>query len=419
MPFDFIMFRRVIGKLFRWRTFSVRRFFVVFGFIAVVWLMASIRWVLQALDYVFFPKLKDFRAEDPVFVIANPRSGTTFLHRVLSLDDERFVVMKTWQTLFPSVTFYKLIAIWATVDGWVGRPLGRLLGYLERKWFGGWDGVHHVGWNAPEEEQFIFISTMLDPSAFMVLPFPQEFRDIDMLDRIEAKRRDRVMDLYERSLRAHAFAEGNRGERVLLLKNVFHGGRLESIAERFPSARFVHLVRHPYSSLASSVSMFTAPFVMHSPEIPKDSPEYRYFADIGMEYYARVHALEPVLTERGIPFYTYRYDEVVGDPKGTVEDIYDKLGLQMTATYRAKLDEETRRAKRYNSVHSYSLEEYGLSQEEIYNRIPQIFEAYGFERSPDEETDDGVDAGIGAVPVAAREAASNGLTAIDPKVAPA
>lgn len=418
MPFDPSLFFRILGKLFRPRTFSVRRLVVVLGFIVVIWIMCTLRWVLQMLDYVLFPKLRSFEVKDPVYVIANPRSGTTFLHRLLSLDEERFTVMSTWQTLFPSVTAYKLIGGMKWVDDRIGRPLGRLLGVTERLFFGGWDGVHHVGWSAPEEEQFIFVSTMFDPSAFMVLPFPHEFPEVANLDAAAPARRERIMKLYERCIRAHAFAEGNRGERVMLLKNVFHGGRLEALVERFPSARFVHLVRHPYSSLASSVSMFTAPYAMHSPKLPKDSPEYRFFADVGMDYYKRVHALEPELQERGIPFHTYRYDDVVGDPKGTVVDIYDRLGLEMTDAYRARLDEETARARRYQSAHEYSLAEYGLSEEAIYERIPEIFETYGFDRDPDGKNDDGVDAGVSAeVRIQAADLAAAAEPAVNPALA--
>src|SRR5215813_6840864 len=55
------------------------------------------------LDYLVFPAFRQTRIEKPVFVFANPRSGTTLFHRLLSMDTERFATVKLYQTIFPSV----------------------------------------------------------------------------------------------------------------------------------------------------------------------------------------------------------------------------------------------------------------------------------------------------------------------------
>lgn len=414
MPFDPEIFWRAMRSLFNPRDFSPRRIVVVLGFLFAVWFVSTLRWLFQLLDHVFYPKLRECEVEAPIFVVANPRSGTTFLHRLMSLDEERFTCMKTWQTIFPSVTLYALVGGIARVDGWVGRPLGRFVHWFERTLFKGWDGVHHVGFSAPEEEQLLFISTLLDPSCWMMLQDPQKFRDIDALDDLSEKRRARVMRIYRDTLRAHVFAEG-RGKKVLLSKNVFHAGRLRSIVDTFSDARFVHLVRHPYSSLASSCSMFTTPWAMHSPKKPLDDGDGRYFADIGIEYYARMHALEPELRERGLQFHTYTYDDLIDDPAGTVRDIYDRLDLEMSDAYRARLNAETNKARRYKSVHDYSLEEFGITRDEVYEAIPYIFEAYGFDRYPESDTEDGgIDAGMRPDPVSAESTQSASTSARQP-----
>ena len=42
----------------------------------------------RALDEVLYPEYRDQKVERPVFVFANPRSGTTLTHRLISMDDE-------------------------------------------------------------------------------------------------------------------------------------------------------------------------------------------------------------------------------------------------------------------------------------------------------------------------------------------
>jgi hypothetical protein len=387
---------QIVKTAFRPSTFSFwALFWSLSTLVSFAVFNAALR-VLQALDYVFFPGLRKTKVEAPVFVLANPRSGTTFLHRLMAMDVERFTYMRLWQTIFPSVIAYRTIVFIGRADRLLGRPMGRLLGLVERLMFKGWDGVHRVGFNHAEEEEMIFLTTLVDPPIHLVIPHPKEYKKHIVLDNLSPARRAPIMRKYERALRAHIYATGNN--RVLLSKNVFHSGRLDSILETFPDARFVHLVRHPYSSLASTISMLTGPWSFFMPSIPKDSPEYRYWAELGMDAYARVHRQEPALKERGVNFVTFTYDELIGDPKATVESIYDSLGIEMTPAFSRQLVEETTKARRYRSTHEYNLSEYGLAPEDIYARIPEIFEAYGFEKHPSAEpANGGIDAAVSQV----------------------
>ena len=394
MFYDSKVASQIFRTAFRPSTFRFRSLFWSLLMLVLFAVYNVAMRALQALDYVFFPGLRKARVEAPVFVIANPRSGTTFLHRVMALDEEQFTFMRLWQTMFPSVIAYKTIWFLARIDRIFGRPVGRLIGLFERMVFKGWDGVHHVGFNQAEEEETIFLSSLVDPPVHFAIPHPGEYAQHLVLDDLPPERRAPVVRKYQRALRAHVYATGNN--RIYLSKNVFHGSRIESLLEVFPDARFVHLVRHPYSSLASTISMFTGPWAFFMPWVPKDSPDYRFWADLGMNAYARMYRKEPELIERGVPFVTFKYDDLIADPKATVERIYDTLGIEMTPTYERKLDEECAKARRYKSTHSYNMGEYGIAPEDIYDRIPEIFDAYGFDREPETEPPDGgIDAAVG------------------------
>jgi hypothetical protein len=73
-----------------------------------------------------------------------------------------------------------------------------------------------------------------------------------------------------------------------------------------------------------------------------------------------------------------RYENLVADPRETVEGIYRELGLEMGDEYRAVLAEETERARQYKSKHTYTLEEYGLTKQMVYEELKEVFEEYGF-----------------------------------------
>jgi hypothetical protein len=73
------------------------------------------------------------------------------------------------------------------------------------------------------------------------------------------------------------------------------------------------------------------------------------------------------------------YDDLVADPKQAVERIYSHFGLPMGDEHRLFLEEESQKARSYKSKHHYSLEQFGLSKQQVYEALEDVFEAYGFE----------------------------------------
>ena len=61
----------------------------------------------------------------PIYIVATPRSGTTFLHRLMCLD-ERFTWLKLYQTLLPSALLMKGMQLLSTLDRRIGSSLHRL-----------------------------------------------------------------------------------------------------------------------------------------------------------------------------------------------------------------------------------------------------------------------------------------------------
>jgi len=65
-----------------------RRLFLVL--LVLVPAVASVNAVCFFLDGILFPGLHRVRVRAPVFNVGHARSGTTLMHRVMSLDGERF-----------------------------------------------------------------------------------------------------------------------------------------------------------------------------------------------------------------------------------------------------------------------------------------------------------------------------------------
>ena len=82
-----------------------------------------------------------------------PRSGTTFLHRTLAVDHERYTTLTTWEALLaPSIVQRKIIHALACLDQRLGGLGQRGVNALTRRLAGGLDDIHEVGLEAAEED---------------------------------------------------------------------------------------------------------------------------------------------------------------------------------------------------------------------------------------------------------------------------
>jgi hypothetical protein len=345
------------------------------GLVAAHRLVASGVRAGRWLDDSLFPNYRTRRIDAPVFIVANPRSGTTFLHRLMSLD-EQFFHLKLYHTLFPSVSLIRLFHYLDELEGPIGDALRGVTRSVERLAFGGWDDIHRIGFRRAEEDEALFVLNLLTPAMYLLL---HEIDDVPLpgyLDRAPREVRDRIIRYYRDSVARIAEAEQASGR--LLEKSVLIGGRLETMREVYPDARFIHLVRHPYRAIPSFVSMFRSTWYAVSPSIPDEGSETRRLTELGIDYYRRLHEAASDFEDGRV--YTVMFRDLVGDPIDTLEHIYDWLEMPITDTFRVDVEYELAHPEKHKSQHEYSLEQFGLSREFIYDRLSDVFEDYGFER---------------------------------------
>ena len=82
------------------------------------------------------------------------------------------------------------------------------------------------------------------------------------------------------------------------------------------------------------------------------------------------------------------YTDLVADPKATVEKVYDRLDLAISPEFDEKLVAERTRQKQYQSSNVYSLEEFGITEEEVAENLSALLARFGFrpEDVPEDET---------------------------------
>ncbi|MGB8223700.1 MAG: sulfotransferase [Polyangiales bacterium] len=329
----------------------------------------------RALDELMYPEYRDQKIERPVFVFANPRSGTTLAHRLISMDDEVFTTVKLYQTIFPSITasktFKRLVDLAQTSFGSV---LHRMYDFFNSPLESRWQDVHHLSLDQAEEDVCTLLWSLTSPAAGLLFPFMEDMPSQTWIDRQADEERHAFMDCYEDTIKRHVFEAG--GKRFLN-KNVFFSTRVRSVYEKFPDAAFVYLVRNPHDCLPSFLNMFYQAWKAHSPGIRPDGEEIQALKRLGYDYYR--YALE---CRKEIPsdqFIVIRYEDLIRDPKATILRLYGRLGMPVSEAFKAKLDEAMIAHHEYESTRDFELDFFGISREEVSDELREVFEEFGYD----------------------------------------
>ncbi len=328
----------------------------------------------RGIDDIFYRRYRSTAIREPVFIVAPPRSGTTLLFNLMARD-QAFTCMKTYQTQVPAISFEHLIQRIARLDRPLGGRLSRLLDKFNEQ-AAQFEHVHRTRLEEPEEDSSLFMAALTEPNINLIFPFGHAMADRWYLDDLPEPERTRVMDYYVGSLKRHLYDAPGRS---LLVKNAHSASRIASLRQAFPDLRVINIARHPYETVPSSVSLVANGYrVMTGVEPDTKRAEWNAIADATIEYYRRL-----LRFERSFPtdqWITVRFDELVRDPLNTVHRIYAQLGLTMSAEAERAIGEEAANSTRHRSRgHSYTLDEFGLTHQKIYEPLQEVFAHYGFE----------------------------------------
>jgi len=377
MPFNYrLLLRQLTRSIFCTRGTPLQlkarrvRFLAVFALAFPVMLLSSVAGML--VDEVAYRRYRRVRVRQPVFIIGNFRSGSTFLHRLLARDSRQFSSMKTWEIYFaPSVAqrrFWQ--GLWA-VDAALGGRLLRAIRRGEERVLGRVK-LHRVRLSEPEEDEALFYYTWHTLFTWFFFPEPQRgtaYHHYD--DAVPAPVRRKNVSFYRRCLQRHLFVHGC--ERHYLAKNPSSTPRIRSLLREFPDARFICLVRDPREAVPSTMSWFS--FAWHYFADPPERHPFRDFVlDLTSHWYACPLQILPRLSPRS--WTIVRYDDLVADPRGTVAAIYERFGLELSPQYEAVLRGESERARSHRGENHYDLADVGLDQEKIRDIYGDVLAAY-------------------------------------------
>lgn len=292
----------------------------------------------------------------PVFVLGIWRSGTTYLHNLLTQDD-RFATPTTYQCSYP-----KTFLCSESFCHWILHVLSPPVRPMDNVRYGSLE---------PQEDEFAMAASGL---SYMngLFSFPRHASKYrGFLTIKDASPRDRVAwtKAFEWFLKKLSY----RLKKPLVLKSPPHTARIETLLELFPDAKFVHIRRHPYDVFQSTKHAW--------PKIRAWWSLQDGDFDVDQVIGDYVHVYDAFFTQRqSIPkgnFFEVAFEDIEQDPVGQVASIYSALNLPDFEYARPAID------KYVESVSGYQRNQLPIPAMAIRQRLShelgRCFDEWGYE----------------------------------------
>jgi hypothetical protein len=297
--------------------------------------------------YSLNPGVAQQAIKGPISITGLPRTGTTALCSMMSLDPQ-FRCLRMWEQMEPTPP--------PVLE--VEQEDPRRLAYIhsleelfrrqpEQK------TMHLYEVDATVEDgEIMGLESMYQQTVNPVFGFLDWWRDADLIPTYAYHRR--VMLLLQT----------RRPPNLWFFKAPHHKFHLEAFLHAYPNARFVFTHRDPAKIVPSYASLITSLYPPGSKENIDPTKVGRFISAhlrAGMEH--AIAARQRLGDDR---FIDIHHREMVADPLGTLDRIYAFLGYELTPAVRAAIATwSAQNRSGAHGVHRYTAEEFGLSADQI------------------------------------------------------
>ena len=297
------------------------------------------------------PDIEKAEIKEPVFIIGMPRTGTTILHAMMHEDPANRSPL-AWECLLPypapkPETFEDNDQIKRVTKDF--EQLFKLVPDFQLK--------HYMTADSPQE--CLSINALdfnsFQPTAQFYLPSYMDWFH-NRADKLE------TMRFHKRFLQ-YLQSGGVKSERWLL-KTPVHLMRLPELFEVYPDARIIMTHRHPAKVVASTASLISSVRSLYGDHEDPIRTGHEQ-AEIWSMYFERFMESRKKLNKED-QIIDLKFDDFVKDQIGVVKKIYDRFDMHLSdealAKFKHFLDQNPKDKK---GVHFYTLEDFGLKEEEI------------------------------------------------------
>ena len=203
---------------------------------------------LWLIDDIFYREYRK-RSVHPIFIVAQPRSGTTTLHNSLIDADTtgRMYAIRLIEWRIPSIFVHKVIASLGLTE-----RLSNVNFFPENKAGESANKMHPMTLGNREEDGEFFQKFLCHP--FVLTRFPYEsLRASFTLDALPESKRKQILEWHSLVLKKMSFLNGNRD--VYVGKEVLQPAWAEEWNRQYPEAKFIIIARNSKAFVNSFLNL--------------------------------------------------------------------------------------------------------------------------------------------------------------------
>lgn len=334
-------------------------------FLLEVGLTAPVRTFLWYLDELLYPDYRT-RQVHPIFIIGQPRCGTTLLHRTIAADTRTFFAVRHLEWRYPFIIVQKAIQT-LHLEDWLGKQSywpetdeGRLAAKMHSNRLSDW-----------EEDGIFFEETFLHHFfIFLRFPDPALLAYLDSFSDLPADTRRRILDVHERVIQKVQYLRGPES-RFYLSKEVTSHDKIPSLLSRYADGRYIVIARKANHFMASLQALMQTSTHVKTAVDPRFIPQWQ---EVFINRMRKDSVLLANLCRHTIPAerqIRVSAEHFMQDIESTVRTAYAKLQLTMSAEFAAHLDQIGRDTKNrdrgytYDDIRLEGFEEYDAFVDEI------------------------------------------------------
>jgi hypothetical protein len=324
------------------------------------------------LDRIFFPQYRQVEIKKPIFIIGNPRSGTSFLHSLLT-QTEDFVSFKTWEIFFPSLTARVIIK--PIINFLIRHQLTQLVPE---------ETGHGLYLDRVEHDEFLFIHQLNTQFLLLLSPLgfdDREYPELRLYDQQPDARRYNSVNFFQECLKRQVYYS----QKTQIVAHIhFSTCRIKTLLETFPDAKFIYLARSPYDTIPSHLTLEYNIFKNQnrldniSPEKLQRYFQRRYQYDLELyRYFYELYQQNQIPSEN---IMTLSYQSLCSDLETSFKQIVDFTAIKPSQKLQQAIKQQA--IKKYQRQHKIiDLQQFGLSKSQIGQDFDFVFEAYDFDNS--------------------------------------
>ena len=317
------------------------------------------------LDNIFFPSLIRKKIKNPIIIVGNPRSGTTFLQRFLVKNDFG-IGTQLWQMIYSSVILQIII-----------KPILPVLEYISPAKHHSTE-AHKTSLSSVETDDVGILFRYFD--GFFLYGFILCFSDIDLFNWVDPKKRNNLnRDIKWLNKIWKRILINKKNDRIVAKLFSLSSNSPDFLKEQ-PDAKILYMVREPLNVIPSGLSLVTG--VLDKMFGFWDLPISKQKLFISRLYKGLVELLNRFSDDWNnnkidkSKVMIVHFNKMMNDFDGLMHEIIKFTNHNSNEKLLRNIKITSDKQKKYKSKHKYDINKFGLSEEKIRQDCKKYYETF-------------------------------------------